>query len=70
MTQSEKTSAVIKGEDPALDTGFSDFGTVLDRACDGLIDRQIKYSIQRIHEMKERLSNLESELDEFLSSRK
>ena len=46
------------------------FGTLLDEACERLLDRQVKYSIQRIHELEKRLSNLERELDEFMKSSK
>jgi len=42
------------------------FSEVVDKACDGLIEKQIKYSIRRIREMEEVLSVLEQELNEFL----
>ena len=46
------------------------FDSLLDETCERLLDRQIKYAIQRIYEMEKRLGNLEHELDEFLKMRK
>jgi len=46
------------------------FDSILDETCDRLLDRQVKYAIQRIHEMEQRLGNLERELDEFLAASK
>ena len=43
------------------------FDSILDETCERLLDRQVKYAIQRIHEMEQRLDTLERELDEFLS---
>jgi hypothetical protein len=43
------------------------FDSILDETCERLLDRQVKYAIQRINEMDRRLTNLERELDEFLS---
>ena len=45
---------------------IDDFSDVVDKACEGLMDRQIKYSIRRIQEMEDSLSCLERELDDFL----
>lgn len=42
------------------------FDSMLDETCERLLDRQLKYSIQRIHEMEKRLLILEDELNEFL----
>jgi len=42
------------------------FDTLLDETCERLLDRQVKYSIQRIHELEKRLCTLERELDDFL----
>ena len=42
------------------------FDTLLDETCERLLDRQVKYSIERIHELEKRLDALERELDEFL----
>ena len=42
------------------------FDSILDQACERLLDRQVKYSIQRIYEMEKRLDILERELDEFM----
>jgi len=46
------------------------FDSLLDETCERLLDRQVKYAIQRIYDMEKRLSNLEHELDEFLSFNK
>ena len=45
------------------------FDALLDETCERLLDRQVKYSIQRIHELEKRLDSLEHELDEFLRTR-
>jgi len=45
------------------------FSEVVDKACEQLMDRQIRYSIRRIQIMDERLAELEKELDDFLSQR-
>jgi hypothetical protein len=52
-------------------TPISDFtfDSLLDETCERLLDRQVKYAIQRIYEMEKRLGNLEQELDEFLRKR-
>jgi hypothetical protein len=52
-------------------TPISDFtfDSILDETCERLLDRQVKYAIQRIYEMEKRLGNLEQELDEFLRMR-
>ena len=47
-------------------SGVYAFSEVVDKACEGLMDRQIKFSIRRIQEMEERLCDLERELDMFL----
>lgn len=54
------------GEKPATISETDSFSAVVDEACDRLMDRQARYSIQRIHEMEEHLAGLERELDEFL----
>jgi len=43
------------------------FNDVVNKACEGLMTRQIKYTIRRIEEMEKNLSDLENELDEFLA---
>jgi hypothetical protein len=43
------------------------FDSMLDETCERLLDRQLRYSIQRIHEMEKRLINLEHELDDFMA---
>jgi hypothetical protein len=42
------------------------FDSMLDETCERLLDRQLRYSIQRIYEMEKRLIRLERELDDFL----
>jgi len=54
------------GQQAALYDDIS-FDSILDETCERLLDRQVKYAIQRIHEMEQRLDTLERELDEFLS---
>jgi hypothetical protein len=39
------------------------FETVVDQACERLWDRKIQYSIRRIREMEEQLTELERELE-------
>ena len=53
----------------AAPTSIITFDTLLDETCERLLDRQVKYSIQRIHELEKRLDTLERELDEFLRTR-
>jgi transposase len=57
------------GKKPASVSDVYTFSEVVDRACEQLMDRQIKYSIRRIQVMDERLAELEKELDDFLSQR-
>jgi len=57
------------GKKPASVPDVYTFSEVVDKACEQLMDRQIKYSIRRIHIMDERLADLEKELDDFLSQR-
>ena len=45
------------------------FDALLDETCERLLDRQVKYSIERIHVLEKRLDILERELDEFLQKR-
>ncbi|MCL2763960.1 MAG: hypothetical protein FWD40_01610 [Treponema sp.] len=62
-----KSASGIKTREKFDSCTFSD---VVDRAFEGLKERQIKNSIKRIKEMEERLSALEHELDVFLADRK
>jgi hypothetical protein len=57
---------------PEKTTPVSDFtfDSLLDETCERLLDQQVKYAIQRIYDMEKRLSNLEHELDDFLSINK
>jgi len=57
------------GKKPASVSDVYTFSEVVDRACEQLMDRQIKYSIRRIQVMDERLAALEKELDDFLSQK-
>ncbi|MCL2139284.1 MAG: hypothetical protein FWH41_07110 [Treponema sp.] len=59
---------IITGEEAMLVSDFN-FNSILDETCERLLNRQVKYSIQRIYEMEKRLINLENELDEFLQTR-
>ena len=43
------------------------FTDVVDKACEELMERQVIYSLRRIKELKDCLSGLEQELDDFLS---
>jgi len=68
MTFKEKSTK--KSNDKT--TAFADvytFNDIVDRACEGLADRQIKYSIRRIQEMEDILCEVEHELTEFLKNR-
>jgi hypothetical protein len=72
MTLGEK-SATVGGEPLRINNAFlgqtpasCSFSDVVEQACEKLMDRQIKYSIQRIQEMDLLLCNLEKELDDFL----
>ena len=59
-------SNTTAGGRPASVTEFT-FDSMLDETCERLLDRQLMYSIQRIHEMEKRLTRLERELDDFLA---
>jgi len=54
------------GEKSTAAAAIYTFSDVVEKACEGLKDRQIKYSIRRIQEMEERLCQMEQELDIFL----
>jgi len=74
MILGEKSAAVTGGEyspgqQKMPEAGLYAFSDVVDKACKGLLDRQIKYSIRRIREMEGRLCELERELDDFLFSK-
>ena len=45
------------------------FNTLLDETCERLLDRQVRYSILRIHDLEKRLASLERELDEFIEKK-
>ena len=57
-------------EEKAAPVSDFTFDSLLDETCERLLDRQVKYAIQRIHDMEKRLGNLEHELDDFLSINK
>jgi hypothetical protein len=74
MILGEKSAAVTGGEPSPNQqkmpkSGLYVFSDVVDKACEGLMDRYVKYSIRRIREMEERLCKLERELDDFLFSK-
>jgi hypothetical protein len=74
MILGEKSAAVTGGEyspgqQKMPEAGLYVFSDVVDKACKGLLDRQIKYSIRRIREMEGLLCDLERELDDFLFSK-
>ena len=79
MALSEKSAALTGGEssNPVFASGImnreeteiNSFSDVVEKACEGLMNRQIKFSIRRIKEMEERLCNMEHELDAFLAAR-
>jgi hypothetical protein len=56
------------GEKSTTISGVRTFSDVVEKACEGLKNQQIKYSIQRIQEMEEYLSAMELELDAFIAS--
>jgi hypothetical protein len=56
-------------EEKAAQVSDFTFDSLLDETCERLLDRQVKYAIQRIHEMEKRLVNLERELDDFIKNR-
>ena len=63
-------SKVITGESQnSTEDDLCTFDDVINKACEGLMEQQVKYSIRRILEMQERLSGLEKELDVFLEQR-
>jgi len=57
MTIDKKSAAVA---------GSQTFSDVVDKVCEKLMDRQVKYSIRRIQKMEECLADLEKELGDFL----
>ena len=59
---------VIK-EKPLTEAEKYTFEDVVNKACEGLADKQIKYSIRRIREMEELLCAIDKELSEFLELR-
>ncbi|MCL2180684.1 MAG: hypothetical protein FWB83_06105 [Treponema sp.] len=63
MALSEKSAA---SHPAGAATGLFTFSDIVDRACEGLKERQIKFSIKRIQEMEEILSSLEEELTLFI----
>jgi hypothetical protein len=64
------SSAAVTGKkSEKTDENSCTFSDVVDKACEGLMDRQIKYSIRRIQEMEEILSGLEQELNVFLENK-
>jgi hypothetical protein len=69
MILGEKSAAVngkASGQQKVPESGYYAFSEVVDKACEGLMDRRIKYSIRRIREMEDQLNGLERELNDFL----
>jgi len=58
------------GDKPASisTSGSSSFSDVIDETCVRLKEKHVQYSIRCIHEMEEKLSILENELNQFLHS--
>jgi len=54
-----------EGKVASLPDAFT-FDSMLDETCERLLDRQLKYSIQRICDLEKRLCALEGELNEFI----
>jgi hypothetical protein len=54
---------MISGEKPLTLSGDPSFAEVLDRTCDRLWDRKVRYSVRRIQELEDYLNVLERELD-------
>ena len=48
----------------------SNFDSILDETCERLLDRQVKYSIERIYDMEKRLLNLEQDLENFIQKQR
>jgi len=60
MSSSDKPASISAG------ISFSD---IVDETFERLKDKQVQYSIRRIHEMEDILSALDHELDQFLLSK-
>jgi hypothetical protein len=54
---------MIPGEKPLTLSGNPSFQEVLDRACDLLWNKKVRYSMRRIQELEDYLNVLERELD-------
>jgi len=68
MTLKEKSKRK-SNENPTVMPDLFTFNDIVDRACEGLMDCHIKYSIRRIKEMEANLFALEQELNAFLKSK-
>jgi len=62
------SAAVVKSA-KTLERDTCTFSDIVDKACEGMMEKQFKYSIRKLHEMEETLSVIEHELDEFLGTR-
>jgi hypothetical protein len=58
---------MASGEKPVTVSKKPLFNEVVDKACDRLMDSQVRYSIRKIQQMRDQLDEMELELDEFLS---
>ena len=68
MTLEEKTAGSFSGNSTVAGSAAEShtFSDVLEKACEKLMDKQVKNSIRRIEEMEEFLCGMEKELDDFL----
>ena len=57
---------MASGEKPVIVSQKTSFNEVVDDACDRLMESQVRYSIRKIQKMRDRLDEIELELDEFL----
>jgi len=54
------------GDNPVSISPHATFSEVVDESFERLKDKQVQYSIRKIHEMENTLNALEHELDQFL----
>ena len=66
MQYNGNTTAGEQSESLAGTPSEITFETIVEETCERLLNRQVKYAIQRIAELEKRLCTLETELDEFL----
>lgn len=54
------------GKKPVIVSKNTSFELMVDETCERLMDQQVKYSIQQLNEMENRLNDMERELSAFL----